>query len=384
MSGGEPQDSKIASRRDFPHAMLQEIYEQPQAIRETIQRNVEGDIIFPSALHPIESALFAFKKIIIAASGSSRHAGLAGEIMMEDLAGVGVDVEYASEYCYRSTHAGADPIVLVITQSGETADTIAAQREALNRGAKTVAISNVAESTISREASATLLTYAAPERAIPATKSFTAQLTLLYLFSLFLARKRGRMTSEVTRSHINSLAAIPAEIEKALTPWDVQAAGAARAVAQSKVFLFLGRGVHYAIAREGALKLKEISYVQAEGLPAGELRHGPNALVAEKLPVIALVTRDLLDPDSMLRYQKTLAVLEYVKSRGGTVIAIATEGDRDVAAIADRVISVPAAPELLFPILEVVPLQLFAYHFAVLNGCDVDHPRNLVKAVVTE
>jgi glutamine---fructose-6-phosphate transaminase (isomerizing) len=384
MSSSDPQNSKIASRRDFPHAMLQEIYEQPQAIRETIQLNVEGDIIFPSALHPIESALFAFKKIIIAASGSSRHAGLAGEIMMEDLAGVAVDVEYASEYCYRSTHSGADPIVLVITQSGETADTIAAQREALNRGAKTVAISNVAESTISREASATLITYAAPERAIPATKSFTAQLTLLYLFSLFLARKRGRMTSEVTRSHINSLAAIPAEIEKSLTPWDVQAAGAARSVAQSKAFLFLGRGVHYAIAREGALKLKEISYVQAEGLPAGELRHGPNALVAEKLPVIALVTRDLLDPDSMLRYQKTLAVLEYVKSRGGAVIAIATEGDRDVAAIADRVISVPPASELLLPILEVVPLQLFAYHFAVLNGCDVDHPRNLVKAVVTE
>jgi glutamine---fructose-6-phosphate transaminase (isomerizing) len=384
MSGGDPRNSKIASRRDFPHAMLREIYEQPQAIHETIQRNVEGDILFPSALHPIESALFAFKKIIIAASGSSRHAGLAGEIMMEDLAGVAVDVEYASEYCYRSTHAGADPIVLVITQSGETADTIAAQREALNRGAKTVAISNVAASTISREASATLLTYAAPERAIPATKSFTAQLTLLYLFSLFLARKRGRMTSEVTRSHINSLLAIPAEIEKSLTPWDVQAAEAARSVAQSKAFLFLGRGVHYAIAREGALKLKEISYVQAEGLPAGELRHGPNALVAEKLPVIALVTRDLLDPDSMLRYQKTLAVLEYVKSRGGTVIAIATEGDGEVAAIADRVISVPAAPELLLPILEVVPLQLFAYHFAVLNGCDVDHPRNLVKAVITE
>ncbi|MGH9744848.1 MAG: SIS domain-containing protein [Candidatus Acidiferrales bacterium] len=384
MSGADTRDSKAPAIREFAHAMLREIYEQPQAIRETIQRNVEGDVIFPSALQPIESALFAFKKIIIAASGSSRHAGLAGEIMMEDLAGVAVDVEYASEYCYRSTHAGADPIVLVITQSGETADTIAAQREALNRGAKTVAISNVANSTIAREASATLFTYAAPERAIPATKSFTAQLTLLYLFSLFLARKRGRMTSEVTRSHLNSLSAISSEIDKSLTPWDVQAAGAARTVAESKAFLFLGRGVHYAIAREGALKLKEISYVQAEGLPAGELRHGPNALVAEKLPVVALATRDLLDPDSMLRYQKTLAVLEYVKSRGGTVIAIATEGDRDVALIADRVISVPAAPELLLPILEVVPLQLFAYHFAVLNGCDVDHPRNLVKAVVTE
>jgi glucosamine--fructose-6-phosphate aminotransferase (isomerizing) len=382
---GEAQNSKSAAvAREFPHSMLREIYEQPQAIRETILRNVEGDVIFPSALQPIESALFAFKKIIVAASGSSRNAGLAGEIMMEDLAGVAVDVEYASEYCYRSTHAGADPIVLVITQSGETADTIAAQREALHRGAKTVAISNVAESTIAREASSTLITYAAPELAIPATKSFTAQLTLLYLFSLFLARKLERMTSEVTRRHLERLLAIPAEIKASLPTWDEQAADAAREIADSKAFLFLGRGVHYAIAREGALKLKEISYVQAEGMPAGELRHGPNALVAEKLPVIALATRDALDPDSMLRYQKTLAVLEYVKSRGGSVIAIATEGDREVPVIADRVIFVPAAPELLLPILEVVPLQLFAYHFAILNGCDVDHPRNLVKAVVTE
>ncbi|HSY58965.1 MAG TPA: SIS domain-containing protein [Terriglobales bacterium] len=384
-TSGESQNSKAAAVvREFPHMMLREIYEQPQALRETIQRNVEGDVIFPSALQPIESALFAFKKIIIAASGSSRNAGLAGEIMMEDLAGVAVDVEYASEYCYRSTHAGADPIVLLITQSGETADTIAAQREALHRGAKTVAISNVADSTIAREASSTLITYAAPELAIPATKSFTAQLTLLYLFSLFLACKRGRMTPEVARRHLARLSGISAEIMTSLPSWDAQAAGAARAIADSKAFLFLGRGVHYAIAREGALKLKEISYVQAEGMPAGELRHGPNALVAEKLPVIALATRDVFDPDSMLRYQKTLAVLEYVKSRGGTVIAITTEGDRELPMIADHVISVPVAPELLLPILEVVPLQLFAYHFAVLNGCDVDHPRNLVKAVVTE
>jgi glutamine---fructose-6-phosphate transaminase (isomerizing) len=382
---GKTQNSKAkAAVREFPHMMLREIYEQPQSIRETIRRNVEGDVIFPSALQPIESALFAFKKIIIAASGSSRNAGLAGEIMMEDLAGVAVDVEYASEYCCRSTHAGADPIVLVITQSGETADTIAAQREALHRGAKTVAIANVADSTIAREASSTLITYAAPELAIPATKSFTAQLTLLYLFSLFLARKRGRMTSEVSRRHLERLSSIPAEIMAYLPAWDAQSADAARAIADSKAFLFLGRGVHYAIAREGALKLKEISYVQAEGMPAGELRHGPNALVAEKLPVIALATRDLLDPDSILRYHKTLAVLEYVKSHGGTVIAIGTEGDPELPMIADSVISVPSAPELLLPILEVVPLQLFAYHFAVLNGCDVDHPRNLVKAVTIE
>jgi glutamine---fructose-6-phosphate transaminase (isomerizing) len=370
--------------RTFAHSMLREIYEQPRAIRETVRENVQGDIIFPSALQPIENALFAFKKIIIAASGSSRHAGLAGEIMMEDLAGVAVDVEYSSEYCYRSTHAGADPIVVVITQSGETTDTIAAQREALNRGAKTVAISNVAEATIAREASAALLTFAGPEKAVPATKSFTAQLTLLYLFALFLARKRGRMTSEVIRTHLHSLDEVTAGMEKFLPAWDSAAAECARHFQHAKAFLFLGRGVHYAIAREGALKLKEISYVQAEGLPAGELRHGPNALVDEKFPVVVLATRDPADPDSMLRYRKTLAILEYVKGRGGRAIAIATEGDREISAPASQVISVPAAPELLLPILEVVPLQLFAYHFAVLNGCDVDHPRNLVKAVVTE
>jgi glucosamine--fructose-6-phosphate aminotransferase (isomerizing) len=364
--------------------MLSEIYEQPRAIRETIRQNVDGETIFGTALQPIENALFAFKKIIIAASGSSRHAGLAGEIIMEDLAGIAVDVEYASEYCYRSTHAASDPIVVVITQSGETADTTAAQREALNRGAKTVAIANVANSTISREASAKLHTCAGLEKAVPATKSFTSQLTILYLLALFLARKRGRLTSEVTRTHLNHLNAIPGSIEKSLDQWDSAAAACAREFQHSRAFLFIGRGVHYAIAREGALKLKEISYVQAEGLPAGELRHGPNALVDDKLPIIALATRDASDPDSMLRYHKTLAVLEYIRKAGGKTIAIASEGDAEIAKIAHRAIFVPPAPELLLPILEVVPLQLFAYHFAILNGCNVDSPRNLVKAVVTE
>jgi glutamine---fructose-6-phosphate transaminase (isomerizing) len=381
---GERENSQSRPARSFPHRMLREIYEQPQAIRETIQRNVAGDDIFPTLLQGLEGSLASFKKIIIAASGSSRNAGLAGEIMIEDLAGVPVDVEYASEYCYRSTHAGGDPIVMVITQSGETADTIAAQREALSRGAKTVAISNAPDSTISREASATLITYAAPERAVPATKSFTAQLAILYLFSLFVARKLGRMDSETVRSHLNRLEEVPADIERCLGPWDAQAAGAARAVQNAKSFLYLGRGIHYAIAREGALKLKEISYVQAEGMPTGELRHGPNALVDENLPVVALATRDTSDPGSVLRYEKTLGVLEYVKSRSGKAIAIANEGDREILSLSDRVLFVPPTPELLLPLLEVVPLQLFAYHFAVLNGCDVDHPRNLVKAVITE
>src|SRR5882762_556802 len=240
-------DGVLGEVRSFPHQMLREIYQQPGTIRETIRLNVEGDVLFPEMLNPIENALLAFKKIIIAASGSSRHAGLAGEIMMEDLAGVAVDVEYSSEYCYRSTHAGTDPIVVLITQSGETADTIAAQREALNRGAKTVAITNVAVATITREASAALQTHAGLEKAIPATKSFTSQLAVLYLFALFLARKRGRMTSEVTRIHLNSLAEVPIAIDEALPEWDGQAAECARMFQEAKAFLFLGRGVHYAI-----------------------------------------------------------------------------------------------------------------------------------------
>ncbi len=377
-------ESGVAKRTEFPHFMLQEIYEQPQTTQETIRVHVKGNLIFPSSLAVIESALLNFKKIIIAASGSSRHAGLAGEIMIEDLSGVAVDVEYASEYCYRSTHATADPLVVVITQSGETADTIAAQREALNRAARTVAISNVADSTIAHEANATLITQAGLEKAVPATKSFTAQLTILYLFALFLARKRGRMTSEVIRTHLNALAAVPQGIDQFLGAWDKQADECSWLFQQSKTFLFLGRGVHYAIAREGALKLKEISYVQAEAFPAGELRHGPNALVDENLTVVALATRDTADPDSLLRYKKTLGVLEYVKSHGGKSVVIATDGDGEIQEVAERVIFVPPAPELLLPLLEVVPLQLFAYHYAVRNGCDVDHPRHLVKAVVTE
>lgn len=380
----ETQNSDLLSARSFPHRMLREIYEQPEAIRETIQRNVAGNDILPAALERMEGALGSFKKIIIAASGSSRNAGLAGEIMIEDLADVPVDVEYASEYCYRSTQAGAEPIVVAITQSGETADTIAAQREALRRGAKTIAIANVADSTIASEASASLLTWAGTERAVPATKSFTAQLTLLYLLGLYLAQRRDRLAPDAIRKSLGRLREVPDNMRKALPTWDAQAAGAARSFQHAKSFLFLGRGIHYAIAREGALKLKEISYVNAEGLPAGELRHGPNALVDENLLVVAMATRDASDPGSDLRYQKTLGVLEYVKSRSGKAIALANEGDREILSLSDRVLFVPPAPELLLPILEVVPLQLFAYHFAVLNGCDVDHPRNLVKAVITE
>jgi glucosamine--fructose-6-phosphate aminotransferase (isomerizing) len=365
--------------------MLSEIYEQPSTIRETIVEHVRGEsTIFPDELAGVASALLTFKKLIIAASGSSRHAGLAGEIMIEDLAGVPVDVEYASEYCYRSTHAASDPIVMVITQSGETADTIAAQREALVRGAATVAVCNVAGSTIGREASASLLTHAGPELAVPATKSFTTQLTVLYMFALFLARKNGRMTSEVVRLHLGKLLALPDVLPEHIAEWDVACGEIAGAYAEARTFLYLGRGVHYAIAREGALKLKEISYAHAEGYPAGELKHGPNALVDEHCPVVVLATHDPTDPDSVLRYRKTLSTIEEIRSRGGVVVAVANRGDGEATRLANHVLEVPAGPELLLPIVEVIPLQLFAYHVAVANGCDVDRPRNLVKSVVNE
>ena len=364
--------------------MRREIYEQPASIAKTVDKHVKDDMIFPGELHAIETSLLTFGKLIIAASGSSRHAGLAGEIMIEDLSGVPVDVEYASEYCYRSTHAAAAPIVMVITQSGETADTIAAQREASRRGVQTIAVSNVDRTTIVREASAALISGAGPELAIPATKSFTAQLTILYLMALFLARKRGRMTSEVTRVYLERLQRLPQAIERNLRTWDDLAEEFGATHFKAEKFLYLGRGVHYAIAREGALKLKEISYAHAEGYPAGELKHGPNALVDETLPVVVLATCDHSDPDSELRYRRTLEVMKEVKSRRGSLVAVATEGDSEVATIASHVFYVPAAPELLLPIVEVIPLQLFAYHVAVKKGYDVDHPRNLVKSVVTE
>jgi glucosamine--fructose-6-phosphate aminotransferase (isomerizing) len=375
---------KPTETQDFSHAMRREIYEQPVAIENTIAKHLKDDIIFPGELNPIEGALLTFGKVIIAASGSSRHAGLAGEIMIEDLSGVAVDVEYASEYCYRSTHTTVDPIVMVITQSGETADTMAAQREALTRGMKTIAVSNRPDTTITREASAALITGAGPELSVPATKSFTTQVTILYLMALFLARKRGRMTSEVTRAHLQRLKNLPEAIENNLRQWDRLAEEFGGVHFTAEKFLYLGRGVHYAIAREGALKLKEISYAHAEGYPAGELKHGPNALVDEKLPVVVLATCDHGDPDSVLRYRRTLDVMKEVKSRRGHLVAVATEGDKETGEIADHVFYVPAAPELLLPILEVVPLQLFAYHVAVNKGYDVDHPRNLTKAVLTE
>jgi glutamine---fructose-6-phosphate transaminase (isomerizing) len=370
--------------RSFPHAMLQEIYEQPAALAATTAHYAPGGSLSAEAFPNIAEILRGRQRLVIAASGSSRHAGLAGEIMLEDYAGLAVDVEYASEYCYRSTHTLHDPGVLVISQSGETADTLAALREAKSRGLATVAITNNAGSTMAREADSSLPTIAGKEKAIPATKSFTTQLNVLYLLTLYLARLGGRMTAQTVAAHLEQLDRLPAQLEASLEGWEKQIEQIARETQSAKGFLYLGRAIHYAIAREGALKLKESAYIQAEGYPAGELKHGPNALVGADSPLVILATRDLSDPDSVLRYEKTLQLMRDMKTQGATIISITTEGDEEAAKLSRYSVAVPAVDEFLLPLLEVVPLQLFSYFTAILHGVNVDNPRNLVKAVVTE
>lgn len=375
---------KSQDTRTFPHAMLREIYEQPEALAATIRNYVSAGALNPEAFSAVIKALSGHQRIVIAASGSSRHAGLAGEIMLEDMAGLTVDVEYASEYCYRSTHTLQDPGVIVISQSGETADTLAALREGKSRGLATVAITNNAASTMASEADASLPTYAGKEKAVPATKSFTTQLVVLYLLTLSMSRLRGQMTAHSVAALIEQLEKLPDLLESSLEAWEKQLHSIAEQTREARGFLYLGRGLHYAIAREGALKLKESAYVQAEGYPAGELKHGPNALVGKDSPLVMIATQDRSDPDSVLRYEKTLQLMKDMKAQGAEIIALASEGDEEVPKLAHFTIPVPNASEYLLSILEVVPLQLLAYFTAILRGIDVDSPRNLVKAVVHE
>jgi glucosamine--fructose-6-phosphate aminotransferase (isomerizing) len=368
----------------FPHEMLREIYEQPQALAATIERYVPGGASTGEIFQPVVDALGRRERLIIAASGSSRHAGLAGEIMLEDLAGIPVDVEYASEYTYRSTHTLHNPGVVVISQSGETADTLAALREAQARGLATVAITNNAHSSMATEASASLPTFAGIEKAIPATKSFTTQLAVLYTLALHLARFRGRMTQQAAEVHGRQLREIPGLIQTALPGWQKQIEVLTPQLATSTTLLYLGRGAHYAIAREGALKLKESAYLNAEGYPSGELKHGPNALVSKDAPLIMIATADANDPDSLLRYSKVLQLMKEMREQGARIVALATEGDNEVPRYSDSCLFIPASDDLLSTILEVVPLQLLAYSMAISRGIDVDRPRNLVKAVIEE
>src|SRR5580692_3581929 len=378
-------DPILAEKGGFKHFMLKEIYEQPRSVRDTALGRVSQDTghIFLDEMQISEAEFRSAAKINIIACGTSWHAGQAGKFMIETLARVPVEVDYASEWRYRNPIVDKDTITLVISQSGETADTIAAQREAKSRGSKTLAICNVVGSMITREAAGTVYTHAGPEIGVASTKAFTCQLTALYLFALYLAQVRGAMSVEQTRKAAQELTLIPGKLENILTH-DEACEELAKRFQRAQDFLFLGRGIHYPIALEGALKLKEISYIHAEGYPAGEMKHGPNALIDENLPVVIVATRDVNNPGSVLRYEKTMSNLKEVKARSGVVIALATEGDEEIKEAADHVVYVPAAPEELSPILEIVPLQLLAYHIAVRRGCDVDQPRNLAKSVTVE
>lgn len=370
--------------RQFAHAMLREIYEQPDAIAQTLDAYAENGCLREDVFEAARAALVGRESVLISASGSSRHAGLVGEILLEDLAGMTVDVEYASEYIYRSTHTLKNPCFLVLSQSGETADTLEALREAGARGMSTMAITNKPESTMAKLAGCSLPTHAGVEKAVPATKSFTTQLVVLSLLALYAARIRGRMTRAVVESYVGMVDAVPSAMAFALPMWEQQVAEVAASLQTAESFLFLGRGAHYAIAREGALKLKESAYIHAEGYPSGELKHGPNALVSASTPLLVLATRDPHSPDSMLRYEKTVNLLKDMYKQDAAIVSVVTEGDSEVVALSRHTITVPAAPEFSSPLCEVVPLQLLAYFMAVGRGIDVDHPRNLVKAVVRE
>ncbi len=434
-----------AEKAGYKHFMLKEIYEQPRAIRDTILGRVSPDSghVFLPDMSITDADLRAATQITIAACGTSWHSGLAGKFMIERLARLRSDVDYASEYRYRDPIADPAAIGLLITQSGETADTLAAQRELIAAGSKTIAICNVVGAAVSREAQGTITTNAGPEIGVASTKAFTAQLTALFLLALKLGQVRGTVSDAESLHLVTELAKIPAKLEAMLAinnpsgtsegvgapstssvilsdarsaqskdPGRLDPASAAATLqppytgsdrrrnprltltdqcselakifSTANDFLFLGRGIHYPIALEGALKLKEISYIHAEGYPAGEMKHGPNALIDETLPVVCIATQDPSDPTSVLKYEKTLSNIQEVTARSGRVIAIAIEGDQTVPQLVEHTIYIPQCPELLLPILEVVPLQLLAYHIAVRRGCDVDQPRNLAKSVTVE
>jgi glucosamine--fructose-6-phosphate aminotransferase (isomerizing) len=374
------------SARVFPFQMLKEIYEQPEAIRQTISQHIDPvtRTVRPDRFPWTAAEIAGVRRVTIVASGASRHAGLCGKLMIEELAGIPVDVEHASEYGYRKPTNGKGSLVIAITQSGETADTTAAQRIAKENGMKTLSISNVIESTISREADANFFTRAGKEVAIPATKSFTTQLTALYMLALFLAAQKETLTAAEVTARVQALSTLPDLIEQSLDRFNAEAEAISADFYHDQTFVFLGRGVHYPVALEGALKLKEISYVHAEGYPTGEFRHGPTALITETLPVVAIVTYDRRDPESVLRYEKSIALIEEIRHISQRQILLASEGDETVRAMGVATFYLPHLEELLLPIMEVVPLQFLAYHIALRNGLNVDWPRNLVKSVTVD
>ena len=375
----------MVEKRQFPHHLIREIFEQPDSLRRTIEPRVsldQGLVSLEEVRIPREE-LRAVRRINIVASGTSRHAGMTGQFMIQELAGVPVDVDYASEFEYRDPMIGRSELSIFITQSGETADTTGSLREAKQRGSRTIAISNVVGSTIAREADGVIYTHSGPEVSIASTKAFTGQIACLFLFALYLGQVKEKVSPATAKRYIGELLALPEKIETILASAD-QCEQLAERYHRVEDFMFLGRAIHYPIAMDGALKLKEISYIHAEGYPTGEAKHGPNALIDYRLPLVMIATCDPDNPGSALRYEKNVSNMEGFKKQGGTVIALATEGDTKIPQLANHTFFIPKAPELLSPILEIVPLQLFAYYIAAKRGLDVDRPRHLVKSVTLE
>ncbi|MGE3957849.1 MAG: glutamine--fructose-6-phosphate transaminase (isomerizing) [Vicinamibacterales bacterium] len=375
-------DPIMAEKAGYKHFMLKEIFEQPTAARETILGRVSQDTgrVFLEEMKVTEAQLRAADRVTILACGTSWHAGLVGKFLIEQLARIPVEVDYGSEYRYRNPIVDARTLAIVITQSGETADTLAALREAKKDGAASIAICNVVGSMATRETDGTVYTHAGPEIGVASTKAFTSQLVALYLLALRLGQARGTLSPEASRPHIDALLQLPMLLEQTLKLAPEVEEVAARFHARTD-FLYLGRGINYPIALEGALKLKEISYIHAEGYPAGEMKHGPIALIDERLPVVTIAPEDAV-------FEKMIGNMQEVKARGGSVIALTSRGETKLRSILDPsrdfVLEVPRSPELLTPIVMTVPLQLLAYDIAVRRGCDVDQPRNLAKSVTVE
>jgi glucosamine--fructose-6-phosphate aminotransferase (isomerizing) len=368
----------MAEKGGYRHFMLKEIHEQPRAIMDTLRGRFSQDTgaIHLGEIEIAKDRLAAMKKIFIVACGTSWHAGLVGKYMFEEMASIPTEVDIASEFRYRRPLVNSDTLLIAITQSGETADTLAAMREAKARGATVVTICNVVGSTASREADGVVYTHAGPEIGVASTKAFTAQLTALYLFGLFFAGLRKTKTNEEIKQLLADLVHIPTLVEQSLEQNDA-IEQIARKYFKANDFLYLGRGPNYPVALEGALKLKEISYIHAEGYPAGEMKHGPIALIDENMPVVVLAGRNNV-------YEKVLGNIQEVKARSGIVIVLANDREGEISRLADQVVIVPLTNPLLLPLVMSIPLQLLAYHIAVLRGADVDQPRNLAKSVTVE
>ena len=376
-------DPVMAEKAGYKHFMLKEINEQPWAVKETIVGRISSEKgeVYLGELGLDANALGSVQRVVLLACGTSWHAALVAKFLIEELARIPVEVDYGSEYRYRDPIVGPDTLAVVITQSGETADTLAALREAKSKGARTIAICNVVGSMATREAEGTVYTHAGPEIGVASTKAFTTQLVALHLLAIHLGRVRGAIDRDTARGHIDAIAQLPRLLEATLKTGK-QVEAVAKRLYQRTDFLYLGRGINYPIALEGALKLKEISYIHAEGYPAGEMKHGPIALIDEKLPVVAIAPGDAV-------FEKMLGNIQEAKARGGSIVAITTAGRvGDLEAVldmsTDSLIALPDAIPHLIPVLATVPLQLLAYHIAVRRGCDVDQPRNLAKSVTVE